>query len=170
LEMKAAKKMTVAVKPIPEGYHSITPFLTVRGADRAIDFYRRAFGAEELFRLNCPDGKTVMHAELKIGDSRFFLGDEVPGMDCRSPDTLGGSPSGIYLYVRDVDEAFRKAVDAGATVKRPLEDMFWGDRTGSVLDPFGHTWDLATRREDVPPDELKRRGEEFAKNMGGKNA
>jgi uncharacterized glyoxalase superfamily protein PhnB len=170
VEMKAAKKMTVAVKPIPEGYHSITPFLTVRGADRAIDFYRRAFGAEELFRLSGPDGKTVMHAELKIGDSRFFLGDEVPGMDCRSPETLGGSPSGFYLYVRDVDEAFRKAVDAGATVKRPLEDMFWGDRTGSVLDPFGHTWDLATRREDVPPEEMKRRGEEFVKSMGGKNA
>jgi PhnB protein len=110
----------------------------------------------------------VMHAELQIGDSRFFLGDEVPGMDCqRSPETLGGSPSGIYLYVRDVDEVFRKAVDAGATVKRPVEDMFWGDRTGSVLDPFGHTWDLATRREDVPPQEMKRRGEEFFRKMAG---
>jgi PhnB protein len=165
--MKEARKFALAVKPIPEGYHSITPYLTVRGADRAIDFYRRAFGAEELFRLNGPDGKTVMHAELKIGDSRFFLGDEVPGMDGRSPETLGGSPSGIYLYVKDVDEAFRKAVAAGATVKRSLEDMFWGDRTGSVLDPFGHTWDLATRREDVPPEEMKRRGNEFFKKMGG---
>ena len=169
--MKAARKLTVAVKPIPEGYHSITPFLTVRRADRAIDFYRRAFGAEELGRMHGPDGKTVMHAELKIGDSRFFLADEVPGMDCqRSPQTLGGSPAGIYLYVRDVDEMFRKAVNAGATVKRPLEDMFWGDRTGSVLDPFGHTWDLATRREDVPPEEMKRRGEEFFRKMeGGKS-
>ncbi len=117
--MKAARKFTLAVKPIPEGYHSITPYLTVRGADRAIDFYRRAFGAEELGRMNGPDGKTVMHAELKIGDSRLFLGDEVPGMDCRSPETLGGSPSGIYLYVRDVDETFRNAVAAGATVKTP---------------------------------------------------
>jgi uncharacterized glyoxalase superfamily protein PhnB len=163
--MKSARKLNVAVKPIPEGYHTITPFLTVRGADRAIDFYRRAFGAEELGRMHGPDGKTVMHAELKIGTSRFFLCDEVPGMDCRSPQTLGGSPTGIYLYVRDVDEAFRRAVDAGANVKRPLEDMFWGDRTGSVLDPFGYTWDLATRREEVAPEEMKRRGEEFFKKM-----
>jgi uncharacterized glyoxalase superfamily protein PhnB len=117
--------------------------------------------------MNGPDGKTVMHAELKIGDSRIFLGDEVPGMDCSSPETLGGSPSGIYLYVKDVDETFRKAVAAGATVKRPLEDMFRGDRTGSVLDPFGHKWDPATRREDVPPEEMKRRGDEFFKTMGG---
>ncbi|HEY6097208.1 MAG TPA: VOC family protein [Candidatus Deferrimicrobium sp.] len=165
--MKAARKMSVAVKPIPSGYHSITPFLTVRYAAQAIDFYRRAFGAEELARMYGLDGKTVMHAELKIGDSRFFLGDEVPGMDCRSPQTLGGSPAGIYLYVRDVDEAFRKAIEAGATVKRPLEDMFWGDRTGSVLDPYGHTWDLATRKENLPPEEMKRRGEEFFRKMGG---
>ena len=163
--MKAARKLTVAVNPIPEGYHSITPHLTVRGADRAIDFYRRAFGAEELGRMYGPDGKTVMHAELKIGDSRFFLGDEVPGMGCRSPQTLGGSPTGIYLYVRDADETFRKAVKAGATVKRPVEDMFWGDRTGSVLDPFGHVWDLATHREDVPPQEMQRRGKEFFRKM-----
>ena len=168
--MKATRKLAVAVKPIPEGYHSITPMLTVRYADQAIDFYRRAFGAEELGRMNGPDGKTVMHAELKIGDSRFFLGDEVPGMDCRSPETLGGSPSGIYLYVRNVDEAFQTAVDAGATVKRPVEDMFWGDRTGSILDPFGYVWDLATHREDVPPEEMKRRGEEFFRKMkGGKS-
>ena len=164
--MKAARKLTVAVKPIPEGYHTITPFLTVRGADRAIDFYRKAFGAEELGRMNGPDGKTVMHAELKIGDSRVFLGDEIPGMDCSSPETLGGSPSGFYLYVRDVDEAFHKAVAAGATVKRPLENMFWGDRTGSLLDPFGHKWDLATRVEDVPPEEMQRRGAEFFKKDG----
>ena len=163
--MKAARKLTVAVKPIPEGYHSITPMLTVRGADRAIDFYRRAFGAEELGRMHSPDGKFVMHAELKIGDSRFFLCDEIPEMECRSPETLGGSATGIYLYVRDVDETFRKAVEAGATVKRPVEDMFWGDRTGSVLDPFGHTWDLATRREEVSPEEMKRRGEEFFRKM-----
>ena len=168
--MKAARKLTVAVKPIPEGYHSITPMLTVRYADHAIDFYRRAFGAEELGRMHGPDGKTVMHAELKIGNSRFFLCDEVPEMECRSPETLGGSPTGIYLYVRDVDETFRKAVEAGATVKRPLEDMFWGDRTGSVVDPFGYSWDLATHREDVPPKEMKQRGEKFFNKMkGGKS-
>jgi uncharacterized glyoxalase superfamily protein PhnB len=142
----------------------------VRGADRAIDFYRKAFGAEVLGRMDSPDGKTVMHAELKIGDSRLFLGDEVLGMGCSSPETLGGSPSGFYLYVRDVDEAFHKAVAAGATVKRPLEDMFWGDRTGSLQDPFGHKWDLATHIEDVPPEEMKRRGTEFFKKMeGGKS-
>ena len=117
--------------------------------------------------MHGPDGKTVVHAELKIGDSRIFLGDEVPGMDCRSPETLGGSPSGIYLYVRDVDESFRKAVAAGAAVKRPVQDMFWGDRTGSLQDPFGHIWDLATHREDVPPEEMKRRGAEFFKKMEG---
>ena len=166
--MKAARKLTVAVKPIPEGFHSITPHLTVRGAARAIDFYRRAFGAEEIGRMHGPDGKTVMHAELKIGNSRLFLCDEVPEMECRGPETLGGTASGIYLYVRDVDETFRKAVEAGATVKRPLEDMFWGDRTGSVVDPFGHSWDLATHRRDVPPEEMKRRGEEFFKKMEGK--
>jgi PhnB protein len=165
--MKAARKLTVAVKPIPEGYHAITPMLTVRYADRAIDFYRRAFGAEELGRMHGPDGKTVMHAELKIGNSRFFLCDEVPELECRSPETLGGSPTGIYLYVRDVDETFHKAVEAGATVKRPLEDMFWGDRTGSVLDPFGHSWDLATHREDVSPEEMNRRGKKFLKKMEG---
>ncbi len=165
--MKEARKLNVAVKPIPEGYHTITPYLTVRGADRAIDFYRRAFGAKEHARMHGPDGKTVMHAELQIGDSRFFLGDEVPGMECSSPETLGGSPSGIYLYVRDVDEMFRKAVEAGATVKRPVENMFWGDRTGSLRDPFGHTWDLATRKEDLSPEEMKRRGAEFFKTMAG---
>jgi PhnB protein len=165
--MKAAKKLSVAVKPIPQGYHSVTPYLTVRGADRAIDFYRKAFGAEEIGRMNGPDGKTVMHAELKIGDSRIFLGDEVPGMGCSSPETLGGSSAGIYLYVRDVDETFRKAVAAGATVKRSPEDMFWGDRTGSVLDPFGHKWDLATHQEDVPPEEMQRRGAEFFRRMEG---
>jgi len=168
--MKAAKKLSVAVKPIPEGFHTITPYLTVRGADRAIAFYRKAFGAEVLGRMNGPDGKTVVHAELKIGDSRLFLGDEVPGMECSSPETLGGSPTGIYLYVRDVDETFRTAVAAGATVKRPVEDMFWGDRSGSILDPFGHKWDLATHREDVPPEEMQRRGQEFFKKMeGGKS-
>jgi uncharacterized glyoxalase superfamily protein PhnB len=165
--MKPARKIVAAVKPIPEGYHSITPHLTVRGADRAIEFYRRAFGAEEIGRMHGPDGRTVMHAELKIGNSLFFLGDEVPGMDCRSPETYGGSPAGFYLYVRNVDEAFRKALDAGATVKRPVTDMFWGDRTGSVQDPFGYVWDLATRKENVSPDEMKRRGEEFFRDMGG---
>lgn len=168
--MKAAKKFTLAVKPVPEGYHSITPFLTVRGADRAIEFYRKAFGAEELGRMHGPDGKSLMHAELKIGDSRLFLCDEVLEMGCRSPEALGGSSSGIYLYVRDVDETFKTAVDAGATVKQPLEDMFWGDRCGRIQDPFGYEWHLATHREDVPPAEMERRQKEFLKTMGGGKA
>lgn len=167
--MKAARKLAVAVKPVPEGYHTITPHLTVRGADRAIEFYRKAFGAEELGRMPGPDGKSVLHAELKIGDSRLFLCDEMPGMGCKSPEALGGASSGIYLYVRNVDEAFRKAVDAGAAVKRPVEDMFWGDRTGSVQDPFGYVWDLATHKEDVSPQEIQRRGKEFLKAMEGEN-
>ena len=168
--MKAARKVNVAVKPIPEGYHSITPYLTVRGAARAIDFYRRAFGAERAWtdeRSGRKDRDARGTQDRKLPAFPWGRG---PGMDCRSPQTLGGSPAGIYLYVRDVDEAFRKAVEAGATVKRPLEDMFWGDRTGSVLDPFGHTWDLATRREDVSPEEMKRRGNEFFKKQeGGKS-
>ena len=165
--MKEARKLAVAVKPIPDGYHSITPMLTVRYAAKAIDFYRRAFGAEEIGRMHGPDGKTVMHAELKIGDSRLFLCDEIPEMEIRGPETLGGTASGIYLYVRDVDEMFRKALEAGATERHPLQDMFWGDRTGSVVDPFGHTWELATHREDVSPEEMHRRGKEFFKTMEG---
>lgn len=166
-EMKAVKKVIKGVDPIPEGFHTITPHLAVRGAGRAIDFYKRAFGAEELGRMTGPDGNKIMHAELKVGDSRFFLCDEIPEMESRSPDTLGGSPVGIYLYVRNADEAFRKAVAAGAKVKRPVEDMFWGDRCGSVTDPFGYTWDLATHVEDVPPEEMERRGKEFLKGMTG---
>ena len=161
--------MPTNVNPIPRGYHTATPYLTVSDCARAIDFYKSAFGAQEITRMDGPAGK-IGHAELKIGDSRFFLGDEVPGMECRSPQSLGGTPSGIYLYVRDVDETFRKAVEAGATVKRPVEEMFWGDRTGSVLDPFGHMWDLATHREDVPPEEMQQRGKEFFRKMeGGKS-
>jgi len=163
--MKAAKKAIRSVAPQPEGYHAITPFLTVRAADRAIDFYRRAFGAEELGRMTGHDGKTVMHAELKIGDSRLFLCDEIPEMGMRSPEGLGGASAGIYLYVANVDETFRKAVSAGATVKRPVTDMFWGDRCGTVLDPFGYSWDIATHTEDVPPEEMKRRQKEFLKEM-----
>jgi len=163
--MKAERKLSVAVKPIPEGYHTITPYLTVREAHRAIEYYRKAFGAEELTRVLGPDGKSVMHSELKIGDSRFFLGEEMPGMECRSPESLGGTASGIYLYVRDVDQVCRKAVEAGATVKQPVQDMFWGDRCGTVVDPFGCVWSIATHKEDVPPEEMRERHEEWIKNM-----
>ena len=163
--MKEARKLTVAVKPIPEGYHSITACMTVKGAGKAIDFYKRAFGAEELLRVPGPDGLDVMHAELKIGDSRYFIADEMKEMGNLSPETLGGSPSGIYLYVGDADAAFGKAVEAGAVVREPLRDMFWGDRCGTVCDPFGYDWTLATHKEDVSPSELKHRMEEWLKDM-----
>jgi PhnB protein len=151
--------MASKVKPIPEGYHTISPNLVVNDAARAIDFYKRAFGAQELFRMNFPNGK-VVHAELKIGDSMLMLSDEMPGGKCRAPQSLGGSPVNIFLYVEEVDRVFKQAVDAGAKVEMPLADMFWGDRWGSLTDPFGHSWSLATHKEDVNPDELRRRGQE----------
>ncbi len=167
--MKAARKLGKVVEPIPEGYHTVTTCLTVRGADKAIEFYKKALGAELLDRMPAPDGKSVMHATLKIGDSRIFICDEIPGMGCRSPESLGGATSTFYLYVKNVDEAFRKAVNAGGTVKRPVENLFWGDRFGSIADPFGYQWDLATHIEDVPPEELRKRGEAFFREMASKS-
>lgn len=155
------------VKPIPEGYSTITPGLTIRGAVGAIDFYQRAFGAETLSAFKLPDGR-LMHAELKIGDSRLFLSEEFPEMGCPGPTTLGGTTSSLFLYVTNVDQAFERAVRAGATVKQPVQDMFWGDRFGSLTDPYGHNWSLATRTENVPPDELQRRGLAWAKEMAAK--
>jgi PhnB protein len=153
------------VKPIPDASRTLTPMLTVSDAARAIEFYKEAFGAEERYRMPTPDGKHVIHAEMKIGDSVFMLGEEMPGQDCRSPQTLGGTPVGFYVYVEDVDRAFERAVDAGAEVKMPVKDMFWGDRTGSVTDPSGHVWMLATHVEDVSPEEMARRGREFSEKM-----
>jgi PhnB protein len=163
--MKAARNITVAVKPIPEGYHSITTCMTVKNADRAIDFYKKAFGAEEILRIPGPDGHGVMHAELKIGDSRCFISDEIKEMGNRSPESLGGSPAGIYLYVRDADATYKKAVAAGAAVKEPLRDMFWGDRCGTVSDPYGYAWTVATHKEDVSPEDMKRRQSEWLKSL-----
>ncbi len=163
---KAAKKaVTKRVLPIPRGYRTVTPQLTVRGAAEAIDFYKRAFGARELMRMAAPDGK-VMHAELKIGDSVFFLGDEFPDTGCRSPQSLGGATGALHVYVRNVDAAVKQAVDAGAQVTMPVADMFWGDRYGKVRDPFGHEWGLATHKEDLTPAQQRRRAEEFVKQMG----
>jgi PhnB protein len=150
--------MAGKVKTIPEGYHTMTAALTVNDAARAIDFYKRAFGAEEKFRMEGPQGK-IGHAELKIGDSILMLGDEMPGMGNRAPSTLGGSPVNLFLYVNDVDAAFKRAVDAGAKVDMPLADMFWGDRYGKLTDPFGHTWSMATHKEDVAPEEMKKRAD-----------
>jgi len=153
-------------KPIPDGYRTITPYITVRGAAEAIDFYKRAFGAEEKERMPGPDGKSVMHAELKIGDSILMLSDEFPQMGCRSPQALGGSTGYLFLYVPDVDSAFKRALDAGAKASMPPADMFWGDRFGKVTDPFGHEWGLATHKEDLTPDEIRKRGAAAMAAMG----
>ncbi len=149
---------------IPEGFHSVTPSLTVKNAAAAIDFYKKAFGAEELMRLNSPDGK-VAHAELKIGDSIIFLGDEFDMGFARSPQTLGGTTGALNIYVPDVDQAFERAVKAGAQVRMPVADMFWGDRYGNVADPFGHIWSLATHKEDVSEEELEERAKAFYAKM-----
>src|SRR5215468_10855697 len=144
------------VKPIPEGYHSVTPYLIIKGASAAIDFYKRAFGATELFRMPDPSGKMVMHAEIKIGDSPIMLADEQPAM-YRGPQSLGGTPVSLMLYVDDVDKVFPRAVEAGAKVVKPVQDQFYGDRSGTLTDPFGHQWTIATHVEDVPPAEMERR-------------
>lgn len=148
--------MTGRVKPIPEGYHTATPYLIVRDAARAIEFYKKAFGATELMRMADPSGK-VMHAEIRIGNSPIMLADEVPEMGARGPESLGGSPVSILLYVEDVDALFSQAVAAGAKVQRPVKDQFYGDRSGGVTDPFGHVWYIATHKEDVSPEEMRKR-------------
>jgi PhnB protein len=148
--------MPRAVKPIPDGYHSVTPYLTVNDAARAIDFYKRAFGAQETVRMQGPPGK-IGHAELKIGDSMVMLADEMAGNNCRSPQSLGGSTVNIFLYVTDVDSVFKQAVSAGAKADAQPADMFWGDRYGKLTDPFGHCWSLATHKEDVTPEEMRKR-------------
>ena len=147
-------------KPIPEGYHSVTPYLVVDYANAAIKFYERAFGATEKFRL--PMGNRVGHAELQFGDSVIMLADEFPDMGHLGPKSRGGPTSSIMLYVEDVDRAFNKAINAGATQQRPLEDQFWGDRMGTLQDPFGHQWSLASHVEDVSEEEMQKRMEQFS--------
>ena len=155
----------MAVKPIPDGYHSVTPYLIVHDGAKALDFYKRAFGAVEAMRMNGPDGK-VGHAEIKIGDSHIMLADEHPGMGFRSPKSLGGAGVSILLYLENVDARFKQAIDAGAKVLRPVVDQFYGDRSGTLEDPFGHVWTLATHTEDVPPEEMGKRAEAFMKQQG----
>ncbi len=147
--------MTVIVKPIPVGYHTATPYLIVSDGSRAIDFYKQAFGAKELFRME-NHGK-ISHAEIQIGDSRIMLADEHPDMGARSPQAFGGSPVSILLYVEDVDAFVKKSVAAGGKLVRPVEDKFYGDRSGSIEDPFGHAWHIATHIEDVSPEEMDKR-------------
>jgi PhnB protein len=151
-------------KAIPDGYHTATPYLIVQGAAQAIDFYKSAFGAKELFRMAGPEGR-IGHAEIRIGDSVIMLADESPDMGYRGPRALGGAAVSTMLYVEDVDDRFNRAVAAGAKVRRPLADQFYGDRSGTIEDPFGHVWTIATHVEDVPPDEMKKRMESFVKQQ-----
>jgi PhnB protein len=154
----------MAVKKIPEGYHSITPYLIIKGATAAINYYKKVFGATERMRMDGPAG-TIGHAELVIGDSTVMLADEYPDMGHRSPKSIGGTPVSLVLYLDDVDAVFKRAVDAGARSVRPVENQFYGDRMGTLEDPFGHMWSIATHVEDVPPEEMKRRADEMAKQQ-----
>jgi PhnB protein len=157
--LKKTKNMTHQIKAIPEGMHTITPHLVVKGAGQAIDFYKKAFGAQELVRMLWPGGDTIMHAHLRIGDSPLFLVEEMPDMGSRGPEIGGGSPVTIHLYVEDVDSAFNAALAAGAKQIMPPSDMFWGDRWGKLVDPFGHEWSLATHKEDLTPEEIGKRAQ-----------
>jgi uncharacterized glyoxalase superfamily protein PhnB len=157
---------SAARKGIPEGRHSITPHLVVRGVPHAIDFYRRAFGAEEVMRMPSPDGSAVMHAEIKIGNSLVYLADEMPEAgDRKAPPSLNGTTGSVHLYVDNVDAVFKQAVDNGARVLMPVADMFWGDRFGMIADPFGHHWSIATHKETLTPQEMGKRAEKFFQQM-----
>lgn len=144
------------VKPVPDGYTTVTPYLTIRGAAKAIDFYKQAFGAKELFRMPGPDGK-IAHAEILVGDSHIMLADESASVETKAPQTLNGSTAGLFLYLPDVDASFKQAIKAGAKETMPLQNMFWGDRFGKLTDPFGHKWMLASHIEDVSPEEMEER-------------
>ena len=158
--------MASTVKPIPDGYHTATPYLILKDAAQAIDFYQRAFAAAEIMRFPAPGGR-IGHAEIKIGDSHIMLADEFPDMGHKSPTALGGTPVSIMLYVNDVDAVAAKAVSAGAKLTKPVQDQFYGDRSGTITDPFGHIWHIATRKEDVLADEMDRRVKEAIKQMDG---
>ena len=153
-------------KAIPDGYRTVTPYITVKGAAQALDFYKRAFGAQGGECMTGPDGHSVMHAEIRIGDSFVMLSDEFPQMGSRSPQTLGGTTGSIFLYVPDVDAAFKRAIDAGAKAIMPPTDMFWGDRFGKLVDPFGHEWAIATHKEDLSSEEIQKRGAAAMASMG----
>ena len=166
--MKKKSKTKKKVQPIPKGFHTLTPYLMLRGASKAIDFYKKAFGAKERFRFPGMDGKSIAHAEMVIGNSIFMMADEAPNALSQSPKTLKGSAVGFAIYVTNADKAFKRAVSAGAKVKRPLVDMFYGDRTGTVEDPFGHNWTFMTHIEDVSMKEMQSRMADFCAKMAKK--
>jgi PhnB protein len=165
MAMQSQTEPKPRVKARPEGYHSVTPYLIVSGAAKAIEFYKKALGAVELFRMDCGDGK-LGHAEIKIGDSPIMLADEYPDMGYRSAQSIGATPVSILVYVDDVDSVFKRALAAGGTQLKPLQDQFYGDRSGTFTDPFGHVWTVATHIEDVPSQELNRRMQEMMKKQG----
>jgi PhnB protein len=158
------KSMSKAVKPIPEGFHTVTPHLVIKGAAQAIEFYKRAFGAQVISRMDGPGG-SIGHAELKIGDSIIFLADEFPGGPCQSPQTLGGTTTTLNLYVPDVDAMFKRAIAAGGRETMAVTNMFWGDRFGQLQDPYGHVWSVLTHVEDVSRDEMEKRAQAFWAQM-----
>jgi PhnB protein len=156
--------MAAKIQAIPKGYHTVTPSLTVAGAARAIDFYKKAFGAEEIMRFPGPDGK-LMHAEIRIGDSVVMLGDEMPDHGAKGPKSIGGTSVGFFIYGENVDAAWKRAVDAGGKEVMPLADQFWGDRAGCIEDPFGHRWWLGQHVKDLTPDEIRKNAEAFFSQM-----
>jgi len=166
---KAAPKRSApkkqAVQPIPEGYHSVTPYLCIDGAAKAIEFYKKAFGAKERMRMDAPGGK-IGHAEIVIGDSIIMMADEFPEMDFRSPKARGGTSVTLHIYVKNVDQAFPRAIEAGASVKQAVKNQFYGDRSGTLEDPFGHIWHLSTHVEELSMKEIRKRGEEAMKGGG----
>jgi PhnB protein len=166
--LKGYTIMETKVKPIAEGYHSVTPSLTLKDSLKAIKFYKKAFGAKEMGVFPSPDGKSTMHATIKIGDSIIMMGDERPGQNCQSAETLGSSPVSLFIYVPDVDKVFNQAVEAGAEITMPLDDMFWGDRCGTVKDPFSYSWLIATHIKDMTIEETQQAAESFFAEMSKK--
>ena len=162
---KKKRSKSKKVSPVPKGFQTVTASLIVRNADQAIDFYKKAFGAKELFRMTIPNTNTIMHAEVKIGDSILMITDEMPQMKCLSPQSVGGTSTAFYTYVKDVDKVFNQALAAGATETMPLMDAFWGDRTGQLMDPFGHMWSLATRKQNLSKKEMNKAAQQWLAQM-----
>ncbi len=163
------KKEAIAksrVSTIPKGYHSVTPVLVTRGAEQAIEFYKKAFGAKELNHAYMPGSNIILHAEIQIGDSRIMLNDELPEMNCKSPQSVGGASTALYVYVKDVEKIFAQAIDACAKVTMPLMDAFWGDQAGQLVDPYGHIWSFATRKRNLSQKEVQKAQQEWLAEMG----